>query len=224
MDVCKLLEDEDVIDFADALEHSGCANRFVSLVLKECNVCEEGMCALTASLRRGGFPALKELDLTDNVNMMDEGVEALARALLEASETRLWNLNLTFVRMTDAVVVALASVVSQGHFEELKLFSLTHNDDVTDEGITILARAIDARGLPMLETFLLDRLNDVADMGIGAITDALIKRCPQLALIVWRHWGPREEDVVRNKLQEAGRGNVKVIDNGEYHDEKYSAR
>lgn len=44
----------------------------------------------------------------------------------------------------DAGVVVLASVVSQGHFEELKRFSLADNDAITDQAMIVLAQAIDA--------------------------------------------------------------------------------
>jgi hypothetical protein len=73
--------------------------------------------------------------------------------------------------------------------------------------VTALARAIDAQGLPMLELITIDGLDRLTDIGVGAIIDALIKRCPRLARIAW---GPPENDLVRNKLQEAGRGNVEV--------------
>ena len=200
------LEEDDVVDFADALEHSGCAKGFVSLRFLGCNISAEGVRALAAPLRRGAFPALKYLTFSDG-DIGDECVVVLANALLNATETRLWELNLNRVGMGDAGVVALASVVSQGHFEELKYFCFGRNSDVTDQGMTALARAIDAQGLPMLELITIDGLDRLTDIGVGAIMDALIKRCPQLARIAW---GPPENDLVRNKLQEAGRGNVEV--------------
>ena len=161
---------------------------------------------MAAPLRRGAFPALKYLTFSDG-DIGDECVVVLANALLNATETRLWEVNLNRVGMGDAGVVALASVVSQGHFEELKYFCFGRNSDVTDQGMTALARAIDAQGLPMLELITIDGLDRLTDIGVGAIMDALIKRCPRLARIAW---GPPENDLVRNKLQEAGRGNVKV--------------
>ena len=51
--------------------------------------------------------------------------------------------------MGNAAIVALDSVVDQGCFEVLKDFYLADNPDVTDQGIIVLARAIDARGLPV---------------------------------------------------------------------------
>lgn len=167
---------------------------------------------------------MKELDVSLNLDIGDEGVVALAKALLEATEIRLWNLNLTMVGMTDVGVVALASIVCEGHFEELKLFSLAYNNCVTDQGMTALAQAMDAYGLPMLETFMLDGLNNVTDIGVGAIMDALIKQCPQLALIVWRHSGPPESDILRGKLHAAGRRNVEVIDMDRHRDLRFRAK
>lgn len=80
--------------------------------------------------------------------------------------------------MDDVGAVTLASVVSQGYLVELKSLCLHYNDDITDQGMTALARAIDVRGLPMLEAITMDGIS-VTTIGVGAIMDALMKRCPR---------------------------------------------
>lgn len=205
------LEEDEITDFADALEHSGCAQRLVSLHFPSCYLTPERLQAVVGLLGHGGFPALKELDFSGNRDMRDEEVVSLAEALMGATKTRLWNLNLNNWLMGDEGIAALASVVSQGYFEELRKLSFSHNGDITDEGMTALARAIDVRGLPMLETFAMEGLDLMTNRGVGAITDVLIKRCLQLATIVWGHWGLSNKDKVRDMLKTAGRGNVKVI-------------
>lgn len=115
--------------------------------------------------------------------------------------------------MTDAGAVALASIVSQGHFEELKEVWLDLNSGITDQGMTALARAIDVRGLPTLETFAIHEARQDLDWtGIGARTmvDALIKRCPQLGGTGkcgsdWCARGIRERNNVANTSKKSKR-------------------
>jgi len=62
----------------------------------------------------------------------------------------------------------------------------------------------------MLETFTMENFHEVTAIGISAIIDAFVKGCPKLATIVYDHY-EIEGDIVRNMLQEAGRGDVKVV-------------
>ena len=106
----------------------------------------------------------------------------------------------------------IASVVQQGHFEELEDFYLAHNSDVTDEGMTVLARAIDASGLPLLETFTIHETsaeNLKWTIGVRTLVYALSKRCPQLVKLVWSD-EKADQDLVKGMLHAAGRGNVEV--------------
>ena len=90
---CIPLGEQNVLDFADALEHSDCANRFESLQFDRCNLSAEGVRSFAGPLSRGAFPALKELDLQENYGIGDEGGVDLAEALLEATQTGLVSLD-----------------------------------------------------------------------------------------------------------------------------------
>lgn len=203
----------DIREFADALEHSVCATRLESLEFDRCYLMEDIMRALAGPLSRGAFPALTYLTFSDD-DIGEEGVVVLAESLSNATQTSLRSLDLSNVGMGDTGVAALAAIVQQGRFDKLSIFKIEKNSGITDQGIIALARAIDARGLPVLKIFTMDGLTKLTAIAVGAIMDALISRCPRLELIFWTHRGPPETDLVRNKLQDAGRGNVKVIGYG----------
>jgi hypothetical protein len=73
---------QDVWDFANVLEHSDCASRFMSLWFDQCELSGEGVRAFAGLLSQGALPALKELDFQANGGIGDECGVALAEALL----------------------------------------------------------------------------------------------------------------------------------------------
>lgn len=171
----------DIWEFADALEHSVCATQLESLHFRSCQLMEEMVRAVAGPLSRGAFPALTDLTFSDD-DIRDEGTVILAKALLNAKQTCLQSLNLSKVGMGDAAVAALVSVVQQGRFDELYELSISETDNITDEGMTALAGAIEARGLPRLTSFTFS-FENVTAIGISAIVDALLKGCPKLRTI-----------------------------------------
>ena len=82
-----ILGDEDIKDFTEALDVSGCAKQLVVLKLSDCNIKAEGLRALADLISRDGYPALKTLCLEKNSGITDLGVVALAEAILEATQT-----------------------------------------------------------------------------------------------------------------------------------------
>jgi hypothetical protein len=202
------VDEEDVRDFMDALEKSGCAKRLGILTIYGCGVGVQVVSALADLLSRGVFPALKILDLGKNPNIMDVGVGALTEALLKPTQTFLKELRLTNVGMGEEGISALASLVGQGRLEQLNTLGISGNPALTQEGIVTLARAIDARGLPMLQTFSMKSLGETTAVGISAIAHALITGCPKLKEINLKGSGPENgghHDAIRGMLAVAGR-------------------
>lgn len=68
----------------ETLEGSGCAKRMEVLFFNDCGIKVEAMRAVTDLLSRDGLPALKTLIFNGNPDITDEGVVALANALLKA--------------------------------------------------------------------------------------------------------------------------------------------
>jgi ribonuclease HIII len=97
---------------------------------------------------------------------------ALAKALLDSTETFLAHLDLGDIGMGDGGIEALASLVYEGRMQQLEDLNLDGNNDLTDEGITALARAINVRGLPVLERLSIvwwyDGRYNVTMLGISA--------------------------------------------------------
>lgn len=160
--------------FLGALDDSGCAERMEDLSFYDCGIGFEGANALADLLRRDLFPALESISLSEN-EIRDEGVVALAKGLCEAPRTSLKELKLDDVGMGDVGLAALASVVTQGRMRRMHKFMLHKALDVTDEGIILFVRAIEAYGLPHLEEFKILMLHKekVTALGFGAITHAL---------------------------------------------------
>ena len=76
-----ILHHDDITEFADALEHSACARRLVSLRFHNCQVDREGLQALMNPLGRGAFPAFMNLCFCNNPGITDVGIGALAEVL-----------------------------------------------------------------------------------------------------------------------------------------------
>jgi len=148
-----MLGGDDIIDFTSALETSGCAQQLMSLGFRRCQFDTERLQALMKPLGRGVFPALRELNLYRNAGITDVGVEALSDALLGASHTYLWSLDLRNVGMGDAGMKDLAFLVHQGRLAQLRKLLIAGNYDVIDRGIHALAGAINDYGLSALKVF-----------------------------------------------------------------------
>lgn len=159
--------DGDLRDFMDALELSGVANRLVSLEFINCDFGAEKSQSLADFLSHNTFPALKELQFSCNEGIADAGVMALTGGLLKATQTFLTKLDLSNGRFGDEGMAALASLVNQGRMAQLIVLHIYGNHYMTHRGLIVLARAIDARGMPMLEglTMYGHRSNEVTVLG-----------------------------------------------------------
>lgn len=107
---------EDIRDFIDALERSGCAKKIAYLRFFSRGFGFEAMCAMADLLGRDSSPALKKLWINGCPAISDEGVVALAEALLIS----LRGLSLMNVGMGDNGLLALASLIYQGRFKQWK--------------------------------------------------------------------------------------------------------
>ena len=209
------MSDGDVRVFADALDEFGCAKRLRQLTFISCGFGVEGVRVLADLLSRGVFPALEYLDLERNPNISDVGVVAPAEALMKSTQTCLKTLGLENVEMGDEGISALASLASQGRLEHLKTLNISENEDLTEQGIITLARAIGVRGLPMLETFDMVKLGNMTAREIGAIAHGVFKWCPQVKethLTESDFASDDSSEVVDGMLEAAGlAGKLKVV-------------
>ena len=95
-----------------------------------------------------------------------------------APRTLLKKLNLNRVRLCDLGMAAFAFAVHQGRMERLKELDLYKNKGVTDDGVLVVARAINERGLPKLERFSMGGCREpeyLSPRGVGTIASALVK-------------------------------------------------
>lgn len=151
------------------------------------------MSTLAEMLRQDAFPALQRLCLfglcysrTSGMANGDESFGLVAKGLLDAPRTRLVELNLYEVGISNEGMTALASLVRAGRLDRLEELHLGQNVKVSDSGICALARAIDDAGkdgLPMLSKFDAEGLPRVAGVGVGALAHALITNCPRLTSV-----------------------------------------
>lgn len=133
--------------FVDALEGYGCPTRLRAFSFTGCEVDHDGMRAFADLLAQDGFPALKSLNFSFNRGVTDVGVVALANALSSATRTFLIHLSLASMKIGDEGIVALASLVEQDRFKQLKYIDLSQNEAITDRSLILLAKAIGRRGL-----------------------------------------------------------------------------
>lgn len=193
----------------DALAGSACPKRLVRLDFETCDIDAGGVLALADHLGRDAFPTLKGLRFNGNPAITDVGVTALAEALLKPTQTYLTNLELNYVGLGDVGMTALASVVSQGRFEQLEFLEFSGNEGITNQGIVALARAIETRGKPLLDDFVLYELDDdqVTMLGTSAIAHTVINKSPHLTQISVMNSGPGQahHDMVLGMLEAAGR-------------------
>jgi hypothetical protein len=168
---------------------------------------------LSGLLGMDTFPMLHHLSVAGNRGLGDDGVAVLVEGLLAAPCTRLAELSLRRCEMGDQGLAALAQVVNAGHFERLKEIDLSYNFAVTDKGVCVLARAIDAaageRGrllllLPMLSQVKACELHQVTNVGVGALALALIKKCPRLTEVDLSYRGNEAAAMVAEMVRAAG--------------------
>ena len=84
---------------------------------------------------------------------------------------------------------------------------ISGNRDITDRRVIILAREIEAHGLP-IAVFNMAKLTEVTALGIETIAHAVIKGCPQLFRKCLEGSGPDDDsyhDAVTNMFKVAGR-------------------
>lgn len=162
------------------------------------------------------FAVLNSIDLAVDSGIGDVGVVALAKALVEALQSPLTSLAMSSVGICKVGMAALASAVQQGKFERLGRLELSDDPGITDEGIIALAQAINARGLPALRTFSMVSLSeDVTILAFSAITHALVKGCPNLAVIRMRRRGPKDATLlamIKGMLRAARRTAAVIVD------------
>jgi hypothetical protein len=168
------------------------------------------------------LPALKTLDLTTGISLFTRGFTGLAQALFKASRSNWAHLNLSYVELGDEGVAMLATLISQGRLEQLEGIVLYDNGGVTNEGIILLAQAINGNGLPALTNFRMVCFNKekITLLGIGALAHAVLNGCPELREIYLTKPASDEGvsepiyDMIEGMLRGAGRdGAVRVLDN-----------
>ena len=108
--------------------------------------------------------------------------------------------------MGDEGIIALASLVEQDRFKQLKHIDLSQNN----RSLILLAKAIGQRGLPMLEIFMLGGLDTskVTAQGAAAIAHVLINGSPKLSRLYMRptdHESSVYSCVIYAMLRAAGR-------------------
>ncbi len=194
-----------------ALAGATCASQLTSLQLKNSNLCPVSMATLSELLSQDLIHQLQDLSFYYNASIGDNGVAPLVQGLLTAPHTRLTGLNLQFVSMGDKGMAAIASLITTGRFEQLVWISVSHNEEATDRGICVFARALQAagnRGLPVLATLYATELPQVTGLGVGLLAQAAIKSCPRLTN-VWLYGTKKNNEglpeVAEGMVQDAGR-------------------
>lgn len=205
------VRDEDYVQFLNALEKSYSLRRIRCLWFEGCEISKVGACALAGLLARNALPALAELSFNENA-INDAGVVALAESLGKARwSSRLMYLELGGVGMGDQGMAALAKLVSQGCLWRVETLDLlSHNHNLTDQGLLPLVQAIDACGLRMLDEFKLGDLEGegVTVAGMSAVVQAVIRKCRFLKSIVLHRDqldDTRMIEMIKGLLQTAGK-------------------
>jgi len=128
--------------------------------------------SLAAALRRGAMPKLEELSLISDP-IGSQGLASLAAPLRKLP---LESLVLSRCEIGDEGVASLVANLGKDDFKALKELWLAGNH-ITDAGMTTLAAALDAGGLPMLVSadFLLEG-NHASASAVQTVQNVLDKR------------------------------------------------
>ena len=162
-----LLEDTKWDQLLSTLAEAPCAEQLTSLTFRRRDFGPPSMASFSALLRQDRFPALQQLWLQSDFNMEDEEAVLLAEGL----PAHVTDLELRCIGMDDA----LASIVRTGRFHCLETLWLGSNEDVTDQGLVALAKALDhvgKNGLSMLSTFSASLWPPATRVGIEALAHA----------------------------------------------------
>ncbi|XP_067259746.1 NACHT, LRR and PYD domains-containing protein 12-like isoform X2 [Chanodichthys erythropterus] len=168
---------------SDGLKDSNC--KLEKLMLRDCEVTDEGCVALTSALRSNSH--LREMDLSQN-KIGDKGLTLLSDGLKDP-HCKLEKLTLRSCDITAECCAALTSVLrSNSHLREL---NLTWNK-IGGGGLTLLSDGLKDPQCKL--DILMLRHCDITDEGFAALTSALRSNSSQL----------RELDLTGNKLQDSG--------------------
>ena len=139
-------DDESLARVLWALGHTPCAPHLASLDLAISsygNHRGRRTAAVLGQFRKDRLPSLLELRLEGNQGILDTGVAALITGLTAThTRTRLGELHVGRVGLTDAGMAAVGSLVRAGRCERMTL-TLSANETVTDVGLQALTRALE---------------------------------------------------------------------------------
>ena len=152
---------------------NGAAPSLRYLVLTQSNVGPVGAEALSAALRRGALPKLTNLEIARNP-LGNQGVATLAAPLRKLPA--LTELSLDDCEIDDGGVASLVDNLGKDDFQSLQYLWLEGNK-ITDAGITKIAAAIRAGGLPKMRrhTSMFGRTS-VSASAVQAVWDLLAWR------------------------------------------------
>ena len=122
------------------------------------------------ALRNGAFPNLTELGL-DRLDIDNDGVKLLAKAIASGSMASLTRLDLHKNRIGDTGMQSFASAITSGSLPNLEQLWLGGNE-IGDVGVTALAGAIANKSLARLTQLDLAQ-NQFGEAGMTALTGAI---------------------------------------------------
>jgi len=169
----------------DALADAACAFHLECLKLYGCQIDSQSIGKLAEHLAQDKFPALKHLNVGMSFTIADAGIVALCNGLLSAPCTRLASLDLSGTLMDHLGMATLGDVIRARRLTRLETLQLTHNVNMTDKSVFILAGAIQQtmNALPRLRTMMMSGLRKVTGVAVGVLVTTIIHNCPQIELV-----------------------------------------
>ena len=185
------------------IEHNACAYTLRVLGLSHRQICAEGAKALGLAIGHDTLPSLQELNISNNVELGNDGVTYLAQGLQASSKTKLRSLSLDSVRMDLAGHQSLAELIESGAL--VHCLTLNACGNLSMPTIALLADPLTSGNLKSVINSELG-MSEVEPGDVVSLARSFMNFCPAVKHLILPEAEPGTRQVIKELQESFGKG------------------